>query len=265
MTGFQDPPAGTGHPPLVSVVMPCRNAEAFIGQAIASVQAQTEPRWELLIVDDHSTDASPELILQAARADARIEPRLLPFSVGAATARNLAIERARGRYIAFLDADDRWLPSKLELQLQCFRAHPGAAIVCSSYYTVRAMDEPLSHVVQAPQRITFREIVRTNAICTSTAVVDIEVVGRCYMPRLMITHDWGLWLQIFSRDPEHVFCCGVSDPLAVRVRHSRSLSANPLRTTLDSYLTLRRFSGLSTPSVLLALAHHSFAALRKRL
>ncbi|MCP9887004.1 glycosyltransferase family 2 protein [Cyanobium sp. ATX 6A2] len=252
-------------PPLVSVVMPCRNAGAFIGQAIASVQAQTESRWELLIVDDHSSDASPELIAEAARADARIQPRLLPFAVGAATARNLAIERARGRYIAFLDADDRWLPAKLEQQLACFRAHPGAAIVCSSYYTVRAIDEPLQHVVQAPQRISFREIVRTNAICTSTAVVDTAVVGRCYLPRLTITHDWGLWLQIFARDPEQVVCCGVCAPLAVRVRHSRSLSANPLRTTLDSFLTLRCYSGLSTPAVLLALAHHSLAALRKRL
>ncbi len=251
--------------PLLSVVMPCRNAGAFIGQAIASVQAQTEPRWELLIVDDHSSDVSPELIAEAARADARIQPRLLPFSVGAATARNLAIERARGRYIAFLDADDRWLPAKLEQQLACFRDNPGAAIVFSSYYTVRAIEQPLQHVVQAPQRISFREIVRTNAICTSTAVVDTEVVGRCYMPNLRQRHDWALWMLILRSQPVQKVAMGVQEPLAVRVRHASALSSNWWRSSYYNFEALRRHSGLSTPAVLLALAHHSLAALRKRL
>ena len=127
------PNSVTNPAPLVSIITPCRNAEAFVGAAIDSVRAQTLTDWEMLIVDDASTDASAAVIKDYAARDNRI--RLLPRHgvaspgshpstaaptnlqpTGAAAARNHAIAQARGRYIAFLDADDVWFADKLAKQ-----------------------------------------------------------------------------------------------------------------------------------------------------
>jgi glycosyltransferase involved in cell wall biosynthesis len=101
-------------PPLVSVIVPARNAAAFLPDAIASVQAQTISNIEILVVDDASSDGTWPLLLKAAALDARVRPIRRPARGGAGAARNAAIRRAQGRWIALLDADDLWLPQRLE-------------------------------------------------------------------------------------------------------------------------------------------------------
>jgi hypothetical protein len=117
--------------PRTSIITPFLDAEAFLGQAIESVQAQTCSDWELLLVDDRSTDGSRDIAAAAARADARI--RLVPLPAGyvggAASARNLALSDARGDYVCFLDADDLFLPTKLERQVPLLEQYPHAAMV----------------------------------------------------------------------------------------------------------------------------------------
>lgn len=126
------PEARRERPPLVSVITIFRNAPTgFLEQAIASVHAQTEERWELLLVDDGSTDASSEVARVAAAADpGRVRLLRHPGGVnrGMSASRNLGLEAARGEFIAFLDADDLYLPEKLERQLEVLRAHPEAGI-----------------------------------------------------------------------------------------------------------------------------------------
>ena len=114
-----------------SIVMPFLNAEAYLGQAIASVQAQTWPDWELLLVDDRSTDRSSEIAAAAAKQDARVRliSRPAGYRGGAASARNLALSEARGEFVCFLDADDVFLPSKLERQVPLLQRFPHAAMV----------------------------------------------------------------------------------------------------------------------------------------
>lgn len=117
--------------PLVSIVTPARNAAAFLPETIASVQAQTYGNWEMIIVDDASTDGTGALIEQAARLDSRIRPIHVQEKTGlAARARNLGLAAARGELIAFLDADDLWYPEKLETQVRHLREHPEADGVC---------------------------------------------------------------------------------------------------------------------------------------
>lgn len=103
---------------LVSIVTPCYNAERYIADTIASVQAQTYTKWEMMVVDDCSTDNSAEVIKRLAREDSRIKYFKTDKPSGSPTKpRNIALDKARGEYIAFLDADDLWLPQKLEEQL----------------------------------------------------------------------------------------------------------------------------------------------------
>ena len=102
---------------LVSIITPAYNAEAYLQEAIASVQAQGYTNWEMIIVDDCSSDGTQRIARRAAEQDARIRYERLASNSGAAVARNRALELARGRYVAFLDADDRWKPKKLERQL----------------------------------------------------------------------------------------------------------------------------------------------------
>src|SRR5690625_1939783 len=121
--------------PLVSVIMPVHNAGSMLGPSVRSVLRQTHTDLELLITDDGSTDDSWEQIQAFAADDDRVRPRRTPTSQGAARARNAAITRARGNFVAFLDSDDMWLPEKLERQVE-FAQSTGTLLTFTSYYKV---------------------------------------------------------------------------------------------------------------------------------
>src|SRR5688500_7031207 len=135
----------------VSVVMPAYNAEATIASAMASVRAQTYAGWELIVVDDGSTDRTAEIAAGAAATDKRIRV-IRQRNQGVAAARNAAIEAATGRYLAFLDADDLWLPSKLERQL-CFMCLRSAALSATAYR--RQWGDKLGPFFHVPELITY--------------------------------------------------------------------------------------------------------------
>src|SRR5690625_4255079 len=117
--------------------MPVHNAAATLGPSVRSVLSQTHEDLELLVTDDASKDSSPELLDELSATAERVRVRAAPERGGAARARNLAIERARGDYIAFLDSDDLWLPEKLERQLD-FARHTRAALTYTAYYKIDA-------------------------------------------------------------------------------------------------------------------------------
>ena len=102
---------------LVSIITPCYNSSKFIEDCINSVLAQTYTNWEMIIVDDLSEDNSKEKIIVLSQNDTRIKTIFLDKNIGAAEARNIAISKAKGKYIAFLDSDDLWMPTKLEDQI----------------------------------------------------------------------------------------------------------------------------------------------------
>ena len=117
---------------LVSIITRLYNRERFVGETIESVLAQTYPHWEMLIIDDGSTDNSPQIAEQYAAKDTRIKV-LHQANAGSATARNNGIRRAQGRYIALLDADDLWEPIFLEEQLKLLQNTVGALLVCAAH------------------------------------------------------------------------------------------------------------------------------------
>src|SRR5690625_987453 len=154
--------------PLVSVIMPMHNAERFIAQSIRSVLGQTVTDWELLIIDDASQDESRAVAEQAAAGDDRIRVLTNPGPSGAGPTRNVGIDAAAGRYIAFLDSDDMWLPTKLAKQLALFEVS-GAPLVYSAYYKIpgdwsaEAADfTPTGRVVRAPLRLEYKHMLRQD-------------------------------------------------------------------------------------------------------
>lgn len=183
--------------PLVSIITPTYNAVNYVSATISSVGAQTFQDWEHIIVDDASTDNTVELLRDHMNSDSRIKVICLNKNSGAAVARNAAINAAQGRFIAFLDADDMWLPNKLAVQIG-YMLDTGAPFTYSSY---RVIDEfgNVKRAVNVPSRVTYTEILRNNTIGCLTAVYDANYFGYAKMPLIRKRQDLGLWLQLLKR------------------------------------------------------------------
>lgn len=248
--------------PLVSVITPCRNAAAFVNCAIDSVRAQTMPEWEMLIVDDASTDASATVIADYAARDSRI--RLLSTGgdkpAGAAAARNLAITAARGRYIAFLDADDMWFADKLALQT-AFMAARNLAFSYASCRLIDAAGRDLG-VFTVPPCITRADLLKVNSVSCLAAIYDARVLGKMLMPVIPHGHDYALWLAILRRvGTAH----GIVEPLAAYRINRASLSANKLRMARARWRIYRRFEGLGRIAAAYYFCHYAAHGLAKYL
>ena len=182
----------------VSIITPCYNSESYISQAIDSVLNQTYQDWEMLICDDCSTDRSREIILEYAARDERIKFFSTHKSSGSPVApRNLAIQEATGRFIAFLDSDDIWLPTKLENQIPLFDSDE-VAVVFSDYEKVAADGMRGRRVIKAPSRIDYKELLKGNCIGNLTGVYDTLKTGKIYNKQIH-HEDYVLWLQRLRR------------------------------------------------------------------
>ena len=238
-------------PPLVSVVMPAYNAAAVLGRAVASVQAQTLADWELLIADDGSGDGTGGLARAEAARDPRIRVLPLPENRGAAAARNHALAHARGRYIAFLDADDSWLAQKLERQISWMQAG-GIAFSYTSYLRGDGKNWSLR---RAPASVTRRQLLRGNVIGCLTAVCDRHMLGDFTMPPFRRRQDFALWLQLLRRVPR---AYGLDQPLACywREKGRASLSSNILKGARGTLQVYRAQENLAWPLALWCLLRH---------
>ena len=226
--------------PAVSVITPVWNARATLAEAVGSVLAQTMPDWELLLVDDGSTDGSRDLAERVAARDGRV--RVLGDGVnrGPAAARNAGIRAARGRRLAFLDADDRWRPEKLEAQLR-FMEETGHAFVFSSYRRMDADGRPRG-VVRAAARLTHADLLRSNDIGCLTAIYDSHALGKVEMPDIRRRQDYGLWLKLLRGVPA---AYGMPEVLADYRVGAGSLSSNKLVAAGATWRLYRDVEGLS--------------------
>jgi len=184
---------------LVSVITPCYNTERFISQCIESVIRQTYNNWEMIIVDDCSKDKSAEIIKQYCKKDSRIKYYKTEKPSGSpAMPRNIAIKRAKGRFIAFLDADDIWLEDKLEKQLPFFEQE-NVAVVFSGYEKMNEEGKRSNRVVIRKRKVVdYKDLLKTDDVGNTTAVYDTKKVGKVY--NINIHHeDYALWLAILKK------------------------------------------------------------------
>lgn len=246
--------------PLISVVTPVWNARATLEATLASVRAQSLGDWEHLLIDDGSADGSEALIAAAADADPRVRALSTGANRGAGVARNLGIRAARGRYIAFLDADDRWRPEKLERQIG-FMAEGGHAFSFTAYRRVDAAGRPLGRV-GAPPSVTRAELLRRNVIGCLTAVYDARALGRVEMPEARRRQDYGLWLALLARIPA---AHGLDEVLADYRVARGSLSGNKLVAARDTWALYRGPAGLSAPRAAWCFARYAALGIRDRI
>lgn len=224
---------------LVSVITPSYNAQRYIVRTIESVLSQTYQNWEMIVVDDCSPDNANELIEQYVVKDKRIKLIKLDKNGGAAVARNKAIEFAQGRYIAFLDSDDRWLPYKLERQI-AFMQEQNIALSYTAYEKFCEQGQSVG-VMCARHKVSYRDMLKSNYIGCLTAMYDVQKLGKIYMPLIRKRQDWGLWLRILKQVP---YAYGLNEVLAQYQLRGDSISADKKQAALFTWKLYREVEKL---------------------
>jgi len=183
---------------LVSIVTPAYNSARFIQATIDSVLAQTYTNWELIVVDDCSNDNTSDLVSSIARRDDRIRLIRLEHNQGPAVARNTALKYATGRYIAFLDSDDLWLPNKLELQLS-FMNQKGIAFSFTLYRRMSEDGGKWGKLINLPEVLDYAGLLKNTGIAGClTAIIDRKTTGNFEM-EIGYAEDHLLWIQLLKR------------------------------------------------------------------
>ena len=227
--------------PRVSIIMPVYNSEKYLPDAIQSVLNQTYTNWELIVIDDCSTDSSFNYVKQIAATHTQIIPLQLPTNSGAAVARNLGIDYANGKYIAFLDADDLWLPEKLKIQVD-FMEKNNSAISCTFYAVLNEAGQPTNKIITAPPKITYKQLLKNNTIGCLTAMYNVLVCGKQKMPLIRKRQDYGLWLNILKAGHTAET---IPEVLAQYRTGADSLSGNKLKVLSYNWELLRKHQQLS--------------------
>lgn len=245
---------------MISIVVPVYNAAAYLEQTAETVRKQTCREWELILVNDHSTDESGKICAALAKKDARI--RALTQETGkkgAANARNFGTRHARGRYLAFLDADDLWAADKLEKEL-AFLRNKEAAFVFTAYEFGDEQAQGTGKIVHVPETLSYRKALSRTVIFTSTVLFDREKIPEplLYMPDVK-SEDTAAWWQILRAGYS---AYGLDESLAVYRRPKKSLSSNKAAAVSRIWNLYRRQEGLS---VLTSFWHLLFWALRATL
>ena len=206
---------------IISIITPSHNSAPFISETIQSVLGQTFSDWEMIIVDDCSTDNSVEVIQSFVEQDSRIKLIQLSENSGAAVARNTAIKDAQGRFIAFLDSDDLWLPDKLEKQLGFMQAND-YPFSYAAYDKIDENGQVFGHI-GVPDRVCYSDLLKTCSIGCLTAIYDTEYFGKVYMPLIRKRQDLGLWLKLLKKTK---YAYGLNETLGLYKVRSDSISAN---------------------------------------
>lgn len=229
--------------PLVSIITPMYNSSKFILDCIKSIQNQTYQNWELWLIDDASKDNTLEVIKPFVEKDSRINLLENSNNSGAAVSRNLGIEIANGDYIAFLDADDLWLPKKLEIQLKALQ-EANADVCFSSYYQINESGTTRLALVKALPELSYKKQLKSNYIGNLTGIYNVKTLGKITSPNLRKRQDWLLWLKAIKNSNKAAL--GINEPLALyRVRAS-SMSSNKLKLVKHNYWVYKRGLGFST-------------------
>lgn len=229
---------------LVSIIIPVYNANKYIEATVKTVMEQSYENWELLLVDDGSTDGSTETIKRIVEDDVtnRVIP-LFPDKHGsAAKARNYGLENAKGRYIAFLDADDLWETDKLSKGL-AFMQEKNAGFMFTGYEFADAEGKGTGKIVKVPETLNYRQALKNTTIFTSTVLIDTEKIDRSLimMPEIK-SEDTATWYQILRNG---YLAYGLNENLVKYRRVTGSLSSNKLEAIRRIWNLYRKAEKLS--------------------
>ena len=247
---------------LVSIVVPCFNCEKYIGETIESVLNQTFSHFELLLIDDCSIDKTATKIKKYVKKDSRVKYYRLKENSGAAYSRNHGLSLAKGRFIAFLDADDIWVKDKLERQLS-FMTTNNYAFSCTTYEKIDGERNHLKTIVM-PKVITYDLYLKNTIIQTSTVMVDLSITGKelVKMPALKRRQDAATWCQLLKNG---YTCYSITDTLSYYRVLNDSLSSNKLKAACGTWHLYRNVEKLPLGKSIWCFIHYAYHAVVKRI
>lgn len=227
--------------PLVSIVVPTYNSEKFIVDAINSVINQSFSDWEMIIVDDCSVDKTVEIIESLVLGNNKVKLLKHHKNLGTGPTRNTGIDHSLGRYIAFLDADDVWLPAKLEKQISFMQLNK-IGISFTSYSFINSDGNKIRGGVNAAEQLDLDGYMRATGIGLSTAIIDREICGEVRFSDLRVRQDTFLWMNLLNSN--HI-AYGLNERLAKYRISSGQISGNKFKIAWKTFLLYRGFNVIS--------------------
>lgn len=252
---------------LISIVVPVYNAAPFLKRTLNSIKRQTFKSWELLLVDDASTDGGAELIRKWKAEQKAVPNRILLLrnqsNRGPAYSRNRGLRAAKGRYLCYLDADDYWEAEKLEKQYR-FMKERGCAFSFTGYEFANAAGKRNGKVVHVPPALTYRKALTNTTISTITVMFDRRQLPDelLLMPEDCGREDTATWWKILRSG---YTAYGLDEALSVYCRHRGSHSANKLRAAAGTWRMYRRQEGLPLWKTMYCMTGYLARAVRRRL
>ena len=246
---------------LVSIIIPSYNSSRFIVECVNSVISQTFQNWEMIIVDDCSNDNSKDIISDFSEKEERLKSIFLEENVGAAEARNIAIKKAKGKYIAFLDSDDIWNEDKLEKQI-AFMSKNNIVFSFTSYQQISEDGIEKYSIMKAPKEIMYHSYLRNTIIGCSTVVIDKDNSGEFDMPSIRSSHDMALWLLIMKRG---FSAYGLDENLAYYRIVSTSNTSKKWKAAKEVWDVYRKVENLNIIYSTYCFIGYAFNAIKKRM
>lgn len=243
---------------LISIIMAAYNAEKTIEQAINSVLSQTYTNFELLVVNDCSTDRTAELVKSIAAKDSRVRLISNVKNNGVSYTRKHGLEEAKGSWIAILDSDDAWAPEKLEKQIDLQRRTNADLLFTGSAF-MDSEGQSIDWHLHAPAEVTYRQLLKQNVLSNSSALVRKELYAKHYAIGDGMHEDFAIWLSILKKGTK---AYGVDEPLLIYRIAKSSKSGNKVKAARMNWNTYR-YVGLNLMEAIYYECWYIFNGIRK--
>lgn len=245
--------------PLISVITPAYNAEAFIADTIDSVEAQTLSNWELIVIDDASEDLTKNIVAEYVKDDARIKLISNEHNMGVAKTRNRGLGMFRGKYVAFLDSDDYWAPEMLE-KMVARAEETNADIVYCSYSLVDENGHKVCNDFIVPEETSFEASIVRSVITCSTVLLTADLAAKVCFPTNVYHEDIALWFQLLK---DGYVARGVTEILAYYRQHTDSRSAGKIKSACRRWVIYRKHLKLPFIMCVSKMCKYTFYGLKK--
>ncbi|MDM0469396.1 glycosyl transferase [Clostridium perfringens] len=244
----------------ISIITASYNAERFIKNTIESVLKQTYQNWEMIIIDDCSSDNTESIVNRYVELDKRIKFYKLEKNSGAAIARNLGINKANGEFIAFLDSDDLWDENKLEKQIE-FMKERKIGFSFTGYRLMKENGELLNKEIMVPEKVDYNSLLKNTIIGCLTVMIDKRIIGEFKMPELRAGQDTATWLSILRKGN---IAYGYNEILASYRLVNGSISSNKMKALKRTWNIYRNVENLSLYKSIYCFLFYSKNAFLKR-
>jgi teichuronic acid biosynthesis glycosyltransferase TuaG len=243
---------------LISIVMPAYNSEKYIEDAINSVLAQTYKGWELLVLDDGSTDGTKQIVENICKMNSRVKYIKNKKNLGVSATRNKGVKLSNGEWIAFLDSDDMWEPSKLQKQID-FCTKNVADFVFTGSSFINEKGHHFKGVFEVPAEVSYKKLRNHNVISCSSVLISKKYLKSIHMEKDEIHEDYAVWLKILKTG---VIAYGINESLLIYRISRNSKSGNKLKTIVKTY-KVYKFVGINSIGSIYFTIRHLLASLLK--